>query len=518
MILSVKHGRQRASGWANRRRNDRELFMRNGRNTTLRLKALALTTAGALAFGLPAAGAYAETAPLDTQSAAPTANALERLPSFADLVEKVSPAVVSIRVDEEVSAQSSNMPDLPFPPGSPFEKFFRDLQPQGPDGKPRSRHATALGSGFLISADGYIVTNNHVVGDGKDITVIRDDGTEMPAKLIGKDPKTDLALVKVESKKPFPYVVFGDSDNVRVGDWVLAVGNPFGLGGTVTTGIVSARGREIGAGPYDDFIQIDASINKGNSGGPTFDVYGNVVGVNTAIFSPTGGSVGIGFAIPSSIAKNVIAQLKKDGKVTRGWLGVTIQQVDDDMAASLSLDKARGALVAQVGMDSPAEAAGIKTGDVILSVNGRQMEDVRAVSRTVADLKPDTDAEIIVWRDGREKTIDVEIGVFPDNPQMAAAAETGGEAETATTESLGIALAMSPDGVVVRSVDPDSDAAEKGVRPGDIIVKVSGRDVKKPADVVSGVEEAKKTGKSSVLLLLRSQDQQRFVAITLEKS
>lgn len=518
MILSVKHGRQRASGWANRRRNDRELFMRNGRNTTLRLKALALTTAGALAFGLPAAGAYAETAPLDTQSAAPTANALERLPSFADLVEKVSPAVVSIRVDEEVSAQSSNMPDLPFPPGSPFEKFFRDLQPQGPDGKPRSRHATALGSGFLISADGYIVTNNHVVGDGKDITVIRDDGTEMPAKLIGKDPKTDLALVKVESKKPFSYVVFGDSGNVRVGDWVLAVGNPFGLGGTVTTGIVSARGREIGAGPYDDFIQIDASINKGNSGGPTFDVYGNVVGVNTAIFSPTGGSVGIGFAIPSSIAKNVIAQLKKDGKVTRGWLGVTIQQVDDDMAASLSLDKARGALVAQVGEKSPAEAAGIKTGDVILSVNGRQMEDVRAVSRTVADLQPDTDAEIIVWRDGREKTIDVEIGVFPENPQMAAAAETGGEAETATTEALGLALAESPDGVVVRSVDPDSDAAEKGVRPGDVIVKVSGRDVKKPADVVSGVEEAKKAGKSSVLLLLRSQDQQRFVAITLEKS
>ncbi|HCX68201.1 MAG TPA: HtrA protease/chaperone protein [Rhodobiaceae bacterium] len=492
--------------------------MRNGRNTTLRLKALALTTAGALAFGLPAAGAYAETAPLDTQSAAPTANALERLPSFADLVEKVSPAVVSIRVDEEVSAPSSNIPDLPFPPGSPFEKFFRDLQPQGPDGKPRSRHSTALGSGFLISADGYIVTNNHVVGEGKDITVIRDDGTEMPAKLIGKDPKTDLALVKVESKKPFPYVVFGDSDNVRVGDWVLAVGNPFGLGGTVTTGIVSARGREIGAGPYDDFIQIDASINKGNSGGPTFDVYGNVVGVNTAIFSPTGGSVGIGFAIPSSIAKNVIAQLKKDGKVTRGWLGVTIQQVDDDMAASLSLDEARGALVAQVGKDSPAEAAGIKTGDVILSVNGRQMEDVRAVSRTVADLKPDTDAEIIVWRDGREKTIDVEIGVFPDNPQMAAAAETGGEAETATTEEISPTLAMSPDGVVVRSVDPDSDAAEKGVRPGDIIVKVSGRDVKKPADVVSGVEEAKKAGKSSVLLLLRSRDQQRFVAITLEKS
>ena len=505
-------------GWAKRRRNDREYNMRNGRNTSLRLKTLALTTAGAIVLGLPATGAFAETAPLDTQSAAPAANALERLPSFADLVEKVSPAVVSIRVDEEVTAGAQGMPDLPFPPGSPFEKFFRDLQPQGPDGQPRPRHATALGSGFVISADGYIVTNNHVVGEGKDITVIRDDGTELPAKLIGKDPKTDLALVKVESKKPLPYVVFGDSENVRVGDWVLAVGNPFGLGGTVTTGIVSARGREIGAGPYDDFIQIDASINKGNSGGPTFDVHGNVVGVNTAIFSPTGGSVGIGFAIPSAIAKNVIAQLKKDGKVTRGWLGVTIQQVDDDLAASLSLGKARGALVAQVGEGSPAEDAGIKTGDVILDVNGKKMEDVRAVSRTVADLQPDSDAEIVVWRDGREKTIDVEIGTFPENPQMAAASDTGGAAETGTTESLGLALAESPDGVVVKSVDPDSDAAEKGVRPGDVIVKVSGRDVKKPADVVSGVEEASKADKSSVLLLLRSEDQQRFVALSLQKS
>src|SRR5690606_16228849 len=271
-------------------------------------------------------------------------------------------------------------------------------------------------------------------------------------KLIGRDAKTDLALVKVESKSPLPYVVFGDSDKLRVGDWVLAVGNPFGLGGTVTTGIVSARGREIGAGPYDDFIQIDASINKGNSGGPTFDVHGNVVGVNTAIFSPTGGSVGIGFAIPSSIAQKVIAQLKKDGKVTRGWLGVTIQQVDDDLASSLSLGKARGALVAQVGKDSPAEDAGIKTGDVIINVNGKQMEDVRAVSRTVADLQPDSDAEIVVWRDGREKTIDVEIGTFPENPQMAAAEEPGGNAEAGTTESLGLALAESPDGVVVKSV------------------------------------------------------------------
>ncbi|MEQ9151353.1 MAG: Do family serine endopeptidase [Parvibaculum sp.] len=493
--------------------------MRNGRNFSWRRSALALTTAGIFAAGIWSATAVAEPAPLDTQSAAPAATALERLPSFADLVEKVNPAVVSIRVDEEVEARgSAAMPDLPFPPGSPFEKFFRDLQPQGPDGAPRRRHATALGSGFLISADGYIVTNNHVVGDGKDITVVRDDGTEMSAKLIGRDPKTDLALVKVESKEALPYVVFGDSDSVRVGDWVLAVGNPFGLGGTVTTGIVSARGREIGAGPYDDFIQIDASINKGNSGGPTFDVHGNVVGVNTAIFSPTGGSVGIGFAIPAAIAQKVIAQLKEDGKVTRGWLGVTIQQVDDDLAASLSLDKARGALVAQVAEDSPAEDSGIKTGDVILNVNGKEMEDVRAVSRTVADLEPDTDAEIVVWRDEGRKTIDVEIGTFPENLEMASAAPSDGTPEAGTTESLGLALAETPDGVVIRSVDPASDAAEKGVRPGDVIVKVSGRDVKKPSDVVAGVEEASKADKNSVLLLLRSEEQQRFVALTLEKS
>ncbi|MEQ9197484.1 MAG: Do family serine endopeptidase [Parvibaculum sp.] len=493
--------------------------MRNGRNFSWRRSALALTTAGIFAAGIWSATAVAEPAPLDTQSAAPAATALERLPSFADLVQKVNPAVVSIRVDEEVEARgSAAMPDLPFPPGSPFEKFFRDLQPQGPDGAPRRRHATALGSGFLISADGYIVTNNHVVGDGKDITVVRDDGTEMSAKLIGRDPKTDLALVKVESKEALPYVVFGDSDSVRVGDWVLAVGNPFGLGGTVTTGIVSARGREIGAGPYDDFIQIDASINKGNSGGPTFDVHGNVVGVNTAIFSPTGGSVGIGFAIPAAIAQKVIAQLKEDGKVTRGWLGVTIQQVDDDLAASLLLDKARGALVAQVAEDSPAEDSGIKTGDVILNVNGKEMEDVRAVSRTVADLEPDTDAEIVVWRDEGRKTIDVEIGTFPENLEMASAAPSDGTPEAGTTESLGLALAETPDGVVIRSVDPASDAAEKGVRPGDVIVKVSGRDVKKPSDVVAGVEEASKADKNSVLLLLRSEEQQRFVALTLEKS
>ncbi|WP_339833636.1 DegQ family serine endoprotease [uncultured Parvibaculum sp.] len=473
-------------------------------------------TFGAVALAFVASGALAQ--PLDTRSAAPAASALERLPSFADLVEKVSPAVVSIRVAEERAVRApAGVPDLPFPPGSPFERFFRDLQPQGPGGAPRGRQAMALGSGFIISADGYVVTNNHVVGDGKDITVVRDDGTEMPAKLIGRDPKTDLALVKIESKTDLPYVAFGDSDTVRVGDWVLAVGNPFGLGGTVTTGIVSARGREIGAGPYDDFIQIDASINRGNSGGPTFDVRGNVIGVNTAIYSPTGGSVGIGFAIPASIASRVIEQLKDEGRVTRGWLGVTIQQVDPDMAASLGLDKPKGALVAQVADESPAKKAGIQTGDVILNVDGKEMEDVRAVSRTVAELQPDTRARIIVWRDGRQRTLTANIGIFPDTLEVAAASAEEAPA-AGTTTSLGLALTQTPDGVVVQSVDPSSDAAEKGVRPGDIIVKVSGKDVKKPADVVAGVEAASKADKSSVLLLLRSEEQQRFVALSLSKS
>ena len=471
---------------------------------------------GALALALVAPGVQAQ--PLDTRSAAPATAALERLPSFADLVEKVSPAVVSIRVAEERAVRApAGTPGVPFPPGSPFERFFRDLQPQDPGGAPRGRQATALGSGFIISADGYIVTNNHVVGDGKDITVVRDDGTEIPAKLVGRDPKTDLALVKIESKADLPYVAFGNSDTVRVGDWVLAVGNPFGLGGTVTTGIVSARGREIGAGPYDDFIQIDASINRGNSGGPTFDVRGNVIGVNTAIFSPSGGSVGIGFAIPSSIASRVIADLKESGRVTRGWLGVTIQQVDPEMASSLALDKPQGALVAQVAEDSPAKKAGVQIGDVILNVDGKDMEDVRAVSRTVAELKPDTRSKLVVWRDGKRRTLTANIGTFPDTVDVAAV-EPGEAPAAAATKSLGLALTQTPDGVVVQSVDPASDAAEKGIRPGDVIVKVSGKDVKKPDDVVAGVEEASKADKSSVLLLLRSEEQQRFVALSLSKS
>lgn len=477
-----------------------------------------LRTTAAIALigslGLAAPAAFAETAPLN----APTVekSELSSLPSFADLVEKVSPAVVSIRVVEEEAVTAQNTPDLPFPPGSPFEKFFKQLQPKDKDGKPITRKAMAQGSGFYVSSDGYVVTNNHVVEGGKDITVVQSDGAELKAKLIGRDPKTDLALIKVDAKSPKPYVAFGDSDKLRVGDWVLAVGNPFGLGGTVTSGIVSARGREIGAGPYDDFLQIDASINRGNSGGPTFDVHGNVMGVNTAIYSPTGGSVGIGFAIPSNIAKDVIAQLRADGKVTRGWLGVAIQPVDKDMAASLSLDKPKGALVADVTPDSPAQKYGLKAGDVIVKVNGKEMEDVREVSRTVASLKPGTTIHVGLWRDGKAKNVDVAIATFPDKlDQVADNAAT--PMPQGTTESLGLSLAASPDGVAVQDVDQSSEAAEKGIRPGDIVLKISGRDVKTPTDIVDGVNAAKKADKSSVLLLLRSNDQQRFVALSIKK-
>ena len=473
--------------------------------------AAALAMAGTIGFG---GFAFAETAPLNAPTEQKTE--LSSLPSFADLVEKVSPAVVSIRVVEEESVADSEQPDLPFPPGSPFDKFFKQLQPKGPDGKPLKRKAMAQGSGFFITADGYAVTNNHVVQGGKDITVVQHDGTEMSATLVGRDQKTDLALIKVKTTKPMPYVAFGDSDKLRVGDWVLAVGNPFGLGGTVTSGIVSARGREIGAGPYDDFLQIDASINRGNSGGPTFDIHGNVVGVNTAIFSPTGGSVGIGFAIPSNIADKVVKQLREHGKVTRGWLGVSIQPVDADLAASLSLDKPKGALVAEVTPGSPAEKSGIVAGDVITKVNGSDMVDVRAVSRTVADLRPGAKADIVLWRGGKAKNISVAIAVFPDKLETASAEEAAPSTEGATT-SLGLALTSTPDGVAVQSVDQDSEAAEKGIQAGDVIVKISGRDVKTPADIVDGVSAAKKADKSSVLLLLRTQDQQRFVALTIKK-
>lgn len=436
---------------------------------------------------------------------------------FADMVEQVSPAVVSIQVVKQVPAAASG-PQPGFPPGQPFERFFRE----GPDsqggneGAPRrGPRPQAQGSGFVISEDGYIVTNHHVVDQGVEVSVVFKDGTEAKAEIVGTDEKTDLALLKIEPDEDLPFVSFRETDDLRVGDWVVAVGNPFGLGGTVTSGIVSARGRDIGAGPYDDFIQIDASINQGNSGGPTFDLSGNVVGVNTAIFSPTGGNVGIGFAIPANVASDVISDLRENGRVERGWLGVAIQPVGPEIAESLGLFEDEGALIAQVVPGSPAEAGGLEPGDVIHSINGTVMETPKDVSKAVAALKAGHTAQFNLWRDGERQAIDVEIGAYPEERQSAALIAP---AKDSVLDGLGLALAESPEGVVIRAVKPASQAAEKGLRPGDIIIEVAGDPVETLSDVTEDIADAKKRDRKSVLLLVRSDEGQRFVALRLQET
>ena len=339
---------------------------------------------------------------------------------FADIVEKVKPAVISVRVkiDRPVASNSNSEDDLPFPHGSPFEKFFRQFGMPGTPGMPNGHEIiTGQGSGFFISSDGYAVTNNHVVQNAETVQVTTDDGKSYSAKVIGTDPRTDLALIKIDGKD-FPYVKLSDNAP-RVGDWVLAVGNPFGLGGTVTAGIVSARGRDIGAGPYDDFIQIDAPVNKGNSGGPTFDVDGNVIGVNTAIFSPSGGSVGIAFAIPADTVKSVIAQLRDKGAVTRGWIGVQIQTVTPDIADSMGLKQASGALVSEPQKDSPAAKAGIASGDVITSVNDQPVKDARDLARKIGTMAPGTSVKLGMIHQGAEKTVTLTLGTLPNEKQAA---------------------------------------------------------------------------------------------------
>ena len=338
---------------------------------------------------------------------------------FADIVEKVKPAVISVRVKIErpAASHSDDEQQIPFPPGSPFERFFKRFGM--PNAQSGPEVITGQGSGFFISADGYAVTNNHVVEHAESVKVTTDDGKNYTAKVIGTDPRTDLALIKIDGGGNFPYVKLANS-TPRVGDWVLAVGNPFGLGGTVTAGIVSARGRDIGAGPYDDFIQIDAPVNKGNSGGPTFDVDGNVIGVNTAIYSPSGGSVGIAFAIPASTVKSVIGQLRDKGVVTRGWIGVQIQPVTPDIADSMGLKKAAGALVAEPQANSPAMKAGIKSGDVITAVNGTAIRDARELARRIGTMAPGTSVALDLIHDGQQKTVTLTLGTLP-NEQVAKA-------------------------------------------------------------------------------------------------
>ena len=485
----------------------------------LALLASAAGLAGALAFG---SANLSLTPALNSLTAPAYADTAQRPVGFADIVEKVKPSVISVRVKMDVGAEASGLSDQdnPFGPNSPFKFFFRRFGQEAPGMRgqsPRRQFTTGQGSGFFISADGYAVTNNHVVDKAESVEVTTDDGKIHQAKVIGTDPRTDLALIKVDGDN-FPFVRLADQAP-RIGDWVLAVGNPFGLGGTVTAGIVSARGRDIGAGPYDDFIQIDAPVNKGNSGGPTFDVDGNVIGVNTAIFSPSGGSVGIAFAIPSDTVKTVIGQLKDHGKVTRGWIGVQIQPVTADIADSLGMKQAHGALVAEPQEGSPAAKAGIKSGDVIVSLNGETIADARTLARRISSLAPGAAVQIGVFRDGKEQQLSMTLGELPKERQ-ASAAPTSIPAQGSDLASLGLSLAPAAkvngagdEGVVVTQVDPDGAAAARGFKTGDVILDVGGQPVSAPADVSRVMSEAKTGGKHTVLMRVKSEEGTRFVAV-----
>jgi serine protease Do len=470
-------------------------------------------------------------------AAAHAAEASQQAPAgFADLVAKVKPAVISVRVRIEADAgnamvQRESQRSDQDQSGSPFEQFFskrfggpngQQFGFGGQNGMPQPHQmVTGEGSGFFISPDGYAVTNNHVVDHAKSVQVTADDGTIYTAKVVGTDPKTDLALIKVDGKSDFSYVKFADAPT-RIGDWVVAVGNPFGLGGTVTAGIVSARGRDIGAGPYDDYVQIDAPINKGNSGGPAFDMNGNVIGVNTAIFSPSGGSVGIGFDIPASTAKLVVAQLKDKGYITRGWLGVQVQPVTADIADSLGLKQARGAMVDNPQAGSPAAEAGIEAGDVITSVNGNEVKDSRDLARTISMLAPGSSVKLDVLHQGTSKQVTLALGEMP-NDRQAKAGDTD-QSGVAGTPRLGLGLAPAGEvdgagdkGVVVTSVDPSGPAAEHGLKTGDVILNVGGKAVANIGDVRSALKDANTNGKHSVLLQVKTADATRFVAVPLAK-
>jgi serine protease Do len=455
---------------------------------------------------------------------------IQRPVGFADIVEKVKPAVISVRVKLDAGAKMMGFEgNLPFPPNSQMERFLRRFGlPEGinPDEQraPRNRLVTGQGSGFFITADGYAVTNNHVVDKADTVEITTDDGKTYSAKVIGTDPRTDVALIKVEGRGDFPYVKLADHAP-RIGDWVLAVGNPFGLGGTVTAGIVSARGRDIGAGPYDDFIQIDAPVNKGNSGGPTFDVDGNVIGVNTAIFSPSGGSVGIAFAIPASTVKSIVAQLKDKGTVTRGWIGVQIQPVTTEIAESIGLKNAEGALVSDPQANGPAAKAGIEAGDVITAVNGAAVKDARDLARQIGSIAPGTSVKLTVWRKGEEKNLSVSLGELPNQREARSTTPDTSTPNSSDVPRLGLTLAPAgqvagsgSEGVVVTKVDPSGVASEHGFQTGDVILEVGGKKVANPADVRSALNEAQKDGKRSVLMRVKSGEATKFVALRLGRA
>jgi serine protease Do len=485
--------------------------------------------AGAVGAGVLTFSVLNVTGGLTAQPAAPRTPAAPAV-SFADVIDSVSPAVVNIAVMKVETAPTSFQFQGPGGDQSlPFEFFqrFFNGDPRGMgDGRGMQRRSEGQGSGFLVDADGYIVTNNHVAGGADEITVTMQDGRKFDAKLIGNDARTDLALIKIEAKG-LPYVAFGDSDKARVGDWVVAIGNPFGLGGTATAGIISARGRDIrfDQSPYsdNDYLQLDAPINFGNSGGPVFNTAGQVVGVNTAIYSPNGGNVGIGFAIPANQAKEIIKDLRENGSVERGWLGVQIQDLDDDLAKSLRTSGTDGALIVDVVDDGPAQHGGLQPGDVVTKFNDRPIDNSRTLSRAVASTQPNTGAKVTVWRDGKSRELNVKLGEAQN--EAVASADTGGGA-TQGHASLGLSLRPLADGergqlglpsdvngVVVADVAAGSPAAEKGIRPGDVITRVNQKPIGSVGDAVAALNAAREADETA-LLLVRRGDSQRFVALS----
>jgi len=470
----------------------------------------------------------------EVRAAAPEAPAVSlnlNPTSFAPLVKAVAPAVVNISTTQKMDQQGMNEENgfSGFPPGSPFDEFLKHFFNQQQMQGPHNEKVHALGSGFIIDPSGYVVTNNHVIGNAEEITVIVNQDQKYPAKLIGRDAKTDLALLKIDAGKPLPYVSFGNSDAAEVGDWVVAVGNPFGLGGTVTAGILSARGRDLNSGPFDDFLQVDAPINRGNSGGPLFNAQGKVIGINSAIISPNGGSVGVGFAIPASLAEPVVEQLRVGGKVDRGWLGVTIQPVTPEIAEGLDLSKPAGALVSNVNPGSPAAKAGLQQGDVILKFAGKPVAQLHDLPRLVANTKAGQTAELGIWRNGKEIQLSATIAPLKDNANMTADAGHGGKVSPAN--ALGLALApLDPatrqrfgidqeiHGVLVVGVQDGSPAADRGLRPGDVIVKVGSQKVNRPDQVAQHIDHAREAGKKSVLMLVEREGNDRFVALGLATS
>jgi serine protease Do len=499
------------------------------RSSRIALTALALALATPLAAGVPLAPAYGKDAPS----------------SFADLAAKLLPAVVNISSTQSVQARAGGPnqgPEVPlFPPGSPFEQFFKDFlnrnRPggqggQGGEAQPQQpeRRMQSLGSGFIIDPTGLVVTNNHVIDGADEITVTLQDNTSLKATVVGRDETGDIALLRVKPDKPLPAVQFGDSDAERVGDWVLAIGNPFGLGGTVTAGIVSARGRDIRQGPYDDFIQTDAAINRGNSGGPLFNMDGQVIGMNTAIYSPSGGSIGIGFSIPANMVKAVVEQLKDFGHPRRGWLGVRIQQVTPDIAESLGLHEATGAMVAGVNDGGPADKAKIQNGDIILKFNGQDVKEMRSLPRIVADSDVGKSVPVVLWRDGKEVMVQATLAEKPDDVQVAAATPDSKPAGEKPTEISGLGLKLAPitqdmkdkfslgadqKGVVITDVSPKGPAAERGLKPGDVVVEVQQGEVSTPADVQQKVDSVRKESRKSVLMLIQRQDGLQWVPLSL---